>query len=101
MIFLVKNWYPGHKLDEVAKIQQKIPQQAPPYIKKWQLFITAGGKKGLKGYGLVYADPEKVEEAGLYISKIMSLFNEVEGHSWKVEILLGMKDALKVQTMQI
>ena len=41
---MVTNWYPFHKVDEVAKIQQKVPQQFPPYIKKWQLFGTADGK---------------------------------------------------------
>ena len=101
MIFMVTNWYPFHKADEVAKIQQKMPQQFPPYIKKWQLFGTADGRKGLKGYGIVYTDPEKVDEAGIYIAKIMSLFSEVEGYTWKVEPLMSMKDMLKVQSLQI
>ena len=99
--FIVTNWYPFHKVDEVAKIQQKVPQQFPPYIKKWQLFGTADGKRGLKGYGIVYTDPEKVDEAGIYIAKIMSLFTEVEGYNWKVEPLMSMSDAQKIQSLKI
>ena len=101
MIFMVTNWYPFHKVDEVFKIQQKVPQQFPPYIKKWQLFGTADGNQGLKGIGIVYADPEKGDEAVIYIAKIMSLFAEVEGYTWKVEPLMSMKDMLKVQSLQI
>ena len=101
MIFMVTNWYPFHKEDEVAKIQRKVPQQFPLYIKKWQLFGTADGRKGLKGYGIVYTDPEKVDEAGIYIAKIMSLFNEVEGYTWKVEPLMSMRDIQKLQSLQL
>ena len=101
MIFMVTNWYPFHKGDEVANIQQNVPQQLPPYIKKWKLFGTADGRRGLKSYGLVYTDPAKVEEAGIYIAKIMSLFSEVEGYTWKVEPLMGMRDFQKVQALQI
>jgi hypothetical protein len=101
MIFMVTNWYPFHKDAEVTKIQQKVPRQFPPYIKKWQLFGTADGRRGLKGYGIVYTDPEKVDEAGIYIAKIMSLFNEVEGYTWKVEPLMSMKDLQKFQSLNI
>ncbi|NHJ20737.1 MAG: hypothetical protein EAX91_07345 [Candidatus Lokiarchaeota archaeon] len=101
MIFMVTNWYPFHKEEEVAKIQLKVPQQFPPYIKKWQLFGTADGRRGLKGYGIVYTDPEKVDEAGRYITKVMSLFNEVEGYTWKVEPLMGMKDFQKMQSLKL
>ena len=100
MIFMVTNWYPFHKGDEVAKIQQKLPQQNPPYIKKWQLFGTADGKKGFKVIGIVYTDPEKVDEATIYIAKIQSLFAEVEGYTWKIEPLMGMKDMQKFQSLQ-
>ena len=101
MIFMVTNWYPFHKADEVTKIQQKVPQQFPSYIKKWQLFGTADGRRGLKGYGIVYTDPEKVDEAGIYIAKVMSLFNDVEGYTWKVEPLMGMKDFQKFAALKL
>jgi hypothetical protein len=101
MIFMVTNWYPFHKADEVVKIQQKVPQQFPAYIKKWQLFGTADGNQGLKGYGLVYTDPEKVDEAGIYIAKVMSLFTEVEGYTWKIEALFGMSDMRKFQSLKL
>jgi hypothetical protein len=101
MIFMVTNWYPAHKGDEVTNIQQNVPQQLPPYIKKWQLFGTSDGRKGLKTYGLVYTDPEKVEEAGLYIARIMGLFSGVEGYTWKVEPLVSMRDLQKIQALQI
>ncbi|NVM46844.1 MAG: hypothetical protein HWN79_18205, partial [Candidatus Lokiarchaeota archaeon] len=51
--------------------------------------------------GIVYTDPQKVDEAGIYISKIMSLFSEVEGYTWKVEPMMGMKDIQKMQSLQI
>ena len=101
MIFMVTNWYPFHKEEEVAKIQQKVPTQFPPYIKKWQLFGTADGRKGLKGVGIVYTDPEKVDEAGIYIAKVMSLFSEVEGYTWKVEPMLSMRDMQKMLSLKI
>ena len=101
MIFMVTNWYPFHKDMEVTKILQKVPKQFPPYIKKWQMFGTADGRKGLKGVAIVYTDPEKVDEAGIYISKVMSLFNEVEGYTWKVEPLMGMKDIQKMLSLKI
>ena len=101
MIFMVTNWYPFHKGDEVFKIQQKVPQQLPPYIKKWQMFGTADGKRGLKAVSIVYTDPEKVDEAGIYIGKIMSLFSEVEGYTWKIEPMMGMKDIQKMNSMKL
>ena len=101
MIFMVTNWYPSHKAEEVTNIQQNVPQQLPPYIKKWQLFGMPDGKRGAKVYGLVFTDPEKVEEAGRYIAKIMGLFSEVEGYTWRIETLMGIKDMQKIQDLQL
>jgi len=101
MIFMVTNWFPSHKSEEVTNIQQSIPQQLPPSIKKWQLFTTADGKRGIKTYGLIFTDPEKVEEAGLYITRVMGLFGGVEGYTWKVETLMGMQDMAKMQALQL
>ncbi|MHA2009258.1 MAG: hypothetical protein ACXABO_18230 [Promethearchaeota archaeon] len=101
MIFMVTNWYPAHKAEEVTNIQQTVPQQLPPYIKKWQLFGTSDGKRGIKVYGLVFTDPERVEEAGLYIGRVMGLFSEVEGYNWKLEPLMGMQDMAKMQAIQL
>jgi hypothetical protein len=98
---MVTNWYPFHKAEEVAKVQQKVPQKFPSFIKKWQLFGTADGKRGIKGVGIVYTDPEKVDEAGIYIAKVMSLFSEVEGYTWKVEPMMSMRDIQKMVSLQI
>ena len=99
-IYMVTTWAPFHKANEGASIVSKI-SKLPPYITKWRMFNAADGKKGGKTYNIVYVDDSRIAEAGLYISKVMSLFYEIEGFCWKIEPLMSQRDAVKVPSVKI
>ena len=97
---MVTMWFPLHKLDEVNKINAKITKN-PPYITKWQRLSTAGGKKGAKMYNIIYIDDKSITEAGLYIGKLASLFYSIEGFAWEMELVMSMRDLLKIPGVKI
>lgn len=99
-IFMLTIWYPFDKDEEVTKKALQFTK-LPPYIKKWQAFGAADGKKGLKSYNIIYAEPGKVDEAMLYIAKVQSSFTKIEGYCWKAEPLMSMRDYQKLQALQI
>lgn len=93
-------WAPFNKIEDVAKITSKITK-LPPYIKKWQILSTAGGKKGGKSYGIIYVDDNNIAEAGLYIAKVMSLYYDIEGFAWKMEPVMSQRDAVKIPGIKV
>ena len=99
-VFIITSWNPFHKVDEVRKIMAKLPK-LPPYIKKWHTFTAADGNKGVKGYGIVYIEQGKADDAMIYISKLLSEFAEVEGYTWKVEPVLSVRDTVKMDALKL
>ena len=93
MIFLVIVYVPPKKGgDVVKKFFESAKAGIPKSIKKWQTFVTPDGLNGMKGYHLIFTDKERVDEAYLDIGKIMAPFGDIEGLTWKVEVLSGVKD---------
>ncbi len=99
-IYMLQMWAPFNKSDEIMKIASKLTE-LPPYIKKWQILIAADGLNGVKAYEIIYVDDNKIAEARLYISKVMSLFSGIKGYSWKMEPVMSMRDNLKLAGMKI
>ena len=98
MIFLMTIWYPLHKSRELRKIFVKqLAKQQPEYIKKWQIFFTNDGPNGAKAYHLIMVEPGHVDEAAFFINQMNAPMFDVEGFSFKIEPLLGVSDALKIQ----
>ena len=97
---MVTLWAPFTKMEEVAKVATKITK-LPPYVKKWQILNTADGKKGGKSYNILYVDDNNIAEAGLWIAKAMSLFYDIEGFSWKIELVMSQRDAVKVPGIKV
>ena len=96
MIFMVRTWYPGDKAKDIIGLVQKAPKM-PDFIKKWQMFGTADGSKGYKVYNLIYVEEKAADEAAIFIGKMMQHYVEnVEGYNWKIELVMGMKDSMKV-----
>ena len=96
MIFMLRAWYPGNKAKEVMEAMKQAPKM-PDFIKKWQIFGTADGSKGYKVYNLIYVKENVSDEAGIFITKMQQHFTEnVEGYTWKIEPVMGMKDSMKV-----
>ncbi|MFX1340302.1 MAG: hypothetical protein ACFFDK_16960 [Promethearchaeota archaeon] len=92
-------WYPFNKAPEVAKKVLSFPK-LPSSIKKWQIFATADGKKGIKGYNLIMTEGDQ-EEAAKFIVKSMQPFTrDIEGYVWKLETVVGVRDALEVLGMK-
>ena len=99
-IYVLTMWFPFNKANEAAQITAKITK-LPPYIKKWIRLSAADGKEGAKVYNIIYIDDNKMVEAGLYITKLASIFNEIEGFCWKVEPVMSVRDTLKVPGIKI
>ncbi|NVM03151.1 MAG: hypothetical protein HWN67_12485 [Candidatus Helarchaeota archaeon] len=90
MIFLLTAHYPTNKAVEIGKKSlEAIKIKHPSYIKKWYMLSTLNG---VKGYHLIVVEKGKVDEASVYISKILAPFSEIEGFRWKIEPLLEMTD---------
>jgi len=95
MIFMLTAWYPGNKAKEVMEAMKKAPKM-PDFIKKWQIFGAADGSKGYKVYNLIYVEEKASDEASIFITKMQHYFIEnVEGYTWKIEPVMGMKDSMK------
>jgi hypothetical protein len=99
VIYMMTVWYPFNKAPEVAKKVLSFPK-LPPYIKKWQIFAAADGKKGIKGYNLIMTEGDS-ETAAKFIAKSMQPFTQdIEGYVWKLETVLGARDAFEVLGMK-
>ena len=97
MIILVVVWYPPHKTLEVGdKFFKAAAQKLPNIIKKWETHGTMDGLNGLKGYHLIKTDREKGDEAIAIINKMMAQMFTIEGFTYKIEILFGMKNAAEL-----
>ena len=92
-------WYPFYKAKEVGKKVLSLGK-IPDFIKKWQVFGTADGGKGLKAYNLVMVEKGNVDEAAMFIVKMQQSFSaDIEGYVWKIETCLGVKDAFQALGM--
>ena len=99
-VYIIESWTPFHKVEEAREVMAKLPK-LPPYIKKWQTFTTADGNKGVKGYGIVFVEPGKAEEANIYISKLLYSFKDVEGYTWKARPALSVRDTVKMDALKL
>ena len=96
MIYMLTAWYPFSKIREVMKVMNKMPKM-PEYIKKWQIFGTADGKKGTKVYNLIMVKDGVTDDAAIFITKLQTQFtDEIDGYVWKIETVMGIKDSMKV-----
>ena len=88
-------WYPYKEAKNIVKAMNTAPKM-PDYINKWQTFATADGKKGIKVYNVIMVKEGKSDEAAIYLTKTQTHFiDEVEGYTYKVEPVMGVKDSLK------
>ncbi len=93
-------WFPLTTGGKAAEITSKITK-LPPYITKWIRLSAADGKNGAKVYNIVYIDDNNIPEAGLYLSKLASMYYEIEGFSWKVEPVMSVRDAARIESVKI
>jgi len=98
-IYMITTWVPFHKLEETDKLAPKAPISIP-HLKKWLIFSTPDGKKGMKTYNIVYIEEGKVDEVQIKIMKLLSFFNEVEGYSYKIEPVLSSRDIQKIAALE-
>ncbi len=97
MIYMITQWYPSDKYKEVMeKFLKSSNQKLPDYIKKWQVFGTPDGTNGIKSYQLVMVERGKVDEANIYLSKMLLPYYDIAGWQYKIEPLRGMSDFNKV-----
>jgi hypothetical protein len=90
-------WYPLHKSNELEKLFfEQVSQGVPEFIKKWQVFFTQDGKNGGKVYHLIMVEPGKVDEGLFHINQVNGPLSAIEGFCYKVEPLIGMKDAIRL-----
>ena len=59
------------------------------------------GKNGAKVYNIVYINDNNIPEAGLYLSKLASMYYEIEGFCWTIEPVMSVRDGAKVQSVKI
>ncbi len=96
MIFITTQWIPYNKTDEWFKAFQEVQGKFPPYIKKWQTFAAPDKNRGIKGYNIIFVEKGKADEAAIEVSKLFTPFWKIEGFSMKTEMVMGMRDAVKV-----
>ena len=100
MLFMLTVWYPPHKgPDVMKKFVEATKTPLPSFIKKWQVYTTSDGERGVKSYHLIATEEGNVDEAAIYIAKSQVPFSEIEGYVHKIEPLLGVKDSFKVMGM--
>ncbi len=100
MIFMLTVWFPPTQSTAVANIYIDRPREIP-FIRKWQVFNTGGGKKGNKQYHLIMSEKGKGDEALIEINKYMlPLANKIEGLRTKIEVLMGVTDSMKLFGME-
>ena len=96
LIYMLTAWYPFKSSKDVMKTIDTIPKM-PDFITRWNNFVTADGKEGVKVYNLIMVKENVSDEAAIYISKVQAKFTDnVDGYVWKIEPCMGMKDSLKV-----
>lgn len=96
MIYMLTAWYPPKDANAVLDAMKSVPK-LPDYIKKWQIFGTAEGEMGIKVYNLIMVEKGKSDEAAIFIVKMQQHFvDNVEGYKYKIEVLMGVKDSMKV-----
>lgn len=99
-IYMLTVWTPYNSTEKMLKLNLKFAKM-PSFIKKWLVFSTADGKKGIKVYNIIYVEKGKVDEAVLYITKVQQEYTEIDGYVYKLEPVLGMTDLQKLIALQI
>ncbi|MFX0083108.1 MAG: hypothetical protein ACFE94_15270 [Candidatus Hodarchaeota archaeon] len=83
-------WYPSHKQEEVAKIYQKRLQEPPEGLVPIGELAVAGAVKGSRrgfvGMSFTKVAPENIAQAMRNAGLITSLYNNVEGYEWNIEV---------------
>ncbi|UCC21215.1 MAG: hypothetical protein JSV62_08045 [Promethearchaeota archaeon] len=92
---MVTQWTPYNKTDEWFKVFQEVRGKFPSYIKKWQTFAVVDEERGIKGYNIIMVEKGKGDDAMIDIANILVPFWKIEGFSMKIEVLTGMRDAIK------
>lgn len=98
-LFMITVWYPPDKGGDMAKLILKQPKKIP-YITKWRVYNTSGGKDGLKAYHLIYTERGKAEEAMGELAKYFTPFYNIEGFRYLLEPLMGVSDSYKIFGMK-
>ena len=99
-IFMLIMWFPLTVANKAAEITAKITK-LPPYITKWQRLTTPDGQNGAKVYNIIYVDDNNIPEAGLYVSKLASMYYEIEGFCWKIESVMSIRDMAKLPGIKV
>ena len=94
MRFLLTMWYPPDKINDMAS-KFKIGK-IPDFIKRWDIYGTSDGLNGFKSYQLITIEKGKVDEGVDYLIKELAQYTEIEGHRWKIEPVLGIKDSFRL-----
>ncbi|MHA2398722.1 MAG: hypothetical protein ACXADU_07515 [Promethearchaeota archaeon] len=93
MPYVVARWrYPSHKAEEVNEIYQKRIKDGPPeaFVPGIGEFAVPGAFKasenGFQGISFTKVTPENVIQAMANVATITSLYNNVEGYEWDLEV---------------
>lgn len=97
---MITTWVPFNKLEDVDKLTPESPFNIPN-IKKWITLSIPDGKNGMKTYNIVYIEEGKAEETLLHLVKMLYVFNEIEGYSYKIEATLSGRDMRKITELKI
>ena len=96
MILMGTYTIPNDKIEEWKKCMLDVAANPPTAgIKKWQTF-SCSDEFEYKGYNLIFTEKGKADEALIEIGKTMFPFTQIEGTSWKLEVLMGVTDSMKL-----
>ncbi|MFX1470424.1 MAG: hypothetical protein ACFFB8_17410 [Promethearchaeota archaeon] len=90
MVYVVlKSFYPTHKAEEILKIFMELVKKYPPDESIAETLIRGAGRateKGLEGMSIWKLKEGQFDKMANRIMSAMSMFNNVEGFGWRVEI---------------
>jgi hypothetical protein len=91
---MVTIWYPPYKINEVTD-KFKVTKM-PDSIKEWKIVGTGDGPKGMKVYHSIIIEKGKVDEGMEYVMSTIIPFLNIEGYTYKIEPVMGVREVYKL-----
>ena len=100
MVFVVlRSFYPTNKAEEVLKIFMELVKKYPPDESIAEYVIRGAGRpteKGYEGMSIWKVKEGQFDKLAKRIMSAMSMFNNVEGFGWTVDVWATFEESASV-----
>lgn len=90
MVYVVlKSFYPANKADDVGKIYMEVAKKYPPDESVAETVVGGAGRsseKGYEGMSIFKLKEGQFDKLAKNIMGAMSMYNNIEGFGWTVEL---------------